>query len=76
MIGWGHKIKEDDPLMNRSISEDEANQLLISDFKKTEENAKASFDSYFGYGSYVNLNTIKKQMIIDYCYNMGVGGEE
>jgi hypothetical protein len=70
-IGYGHKLTEDEVKSKKyanGLSYDEVVNLMYSDLDKHAKVAKSSFESEFGKGSFDNLNTTLKDVVLDFSY--------
>lgn len=50
------------------LSDDEIDYLLINDIKRVEDNLDKNLPWWRG------LNTVRQRVLIDMCFNMGIGG--
>lgn len=69
-IAYGHKLKSGENF-SRGISQNQAIQLLKSDLNEAAGYAKNAVDKRFNKGTYDRLDNQRKQMLIDYIFNLG-----
>lgn len=72
-IGYGHRLTEDEKARKAykgGITEDQAHEILMQDIKKAEIGAR----KHFGDKGWEAMDQHRKEMAIDYVYNLGVGG--
>jgi len=69
-IAYGHKLKGGENF-SRGISQNQAIQLLKSDLNEAAGYAKNAVDKRFTKGTYDRLDNQRKQMLIDYIFNLG-----
>lgn len=70
-IAYGHKLKKGESF-KKGLTEEEANKLLIKDYKEHKKRAKDRIDSQFGKGAFDKLDPKKQVVLTDYEYNVGL----
>lgn len=65
-IGYGHKIKAGEDF-SKGLSDEQVNNLLIQDLRVHEDVVK----NEIGTDVYTNLDINRKQMLIDFAFNLG-----
>jgi len=76
--GYGHKLTDTEKKFNNiygipleEINEQNSNKILMEDLKKANNELVKNYGE-----QYINLDPRRKQMLIDFQYNMGSGGVE
>tara|TARA_R100001480_G_scaffold7826_1_gene15920 strand:- start:39 stop:590 length:552 start_codon:yes stop_codon:yes gene_type:complete len=74
--GFGHKLTNTEKLKGEiynipldEIDEEKSNTILMKDLKKANDILSKNYGQ-----DYINLDPRRKQMLIDFQYNMGAGG--
>ena len=74
--GYGHKLTDTEKLKGEiynipldQIDEEKSNIILMKDLKKANDILAKNYGQ-----DYINLEPRRKQMLIDFQYNMGAGG--
>ena len=71
-LAYGHKLKSGEDFSN-GITDQEAHNLLQADLKIADDKAKRQVDTKYGEGTYDKLDNKRKQMLIDFTYNLKGG---
>lgn len=70
-IAYGHKLQPGEDF-SKGLTEAEAHQLLLQDYKEHKNRAKSFIDRRFGPGAFDKLPPQKKVLLTDYEYNLGL----
>lgn len=71
-IGYGHRLLPgEEKEMSKGITEERATQLLMQDIKKAEIDAQ----KHFGKKGWEAMDQHRREMAIDFVYNLGLGRE-
>ena len=65
-IGYGHNLEAHGEFLPESITEEEAEEYLTKDIEKAIDDCQMQIPDFEGYDS------VRKAVLIDMCYNMGV----
>jgi len=69
-IGYGHRlIGDEEKRFANGITEEQATQLLMQDIKKAELDA----EKHFGRKGWAAMDQHRREMAIDFIYNLGLG---
>lgn len=70
-IAYGHKLKKGEDF-SKGITEAEATELLLKDYKEHKVRAKKFVDNKYGSGTFDNMSPEQRVLLTDYEYNVGL----